>query len=159
MKDPFDILLGQDTPDPLPDILDRLADAVDHLLVHHDCDCHPMGYGGYEKWGSDAAMAREFASRLREALSRNRDGKRGRYTQWAGNITKDGMKWLGDSIRGRSTDKPAIESIWPITDDLACGPVDGRPVPGQYLVVAFDPMVQTLVCDLLNRFASEREKE
>lgn len=33
-------LLGSDTPWTVPDVLKKLAEAADHLLLHHDCDCH-----------------------------------------------------------------------------------------------------------------------
>ena len=74
MEKKLDDILGYYTPSPLPDVLERLADAVDHLLDHHNCDCHPFEYGGYENWELDAKVAREQASSLRDEVRRQNEG-------------------------------------------------------------------------------------
>lgn len=55
------LILGGDTPWPLDDVLERLADAAEHLLDAHSCDAH-----GYEKVQHAAKAAREYVAGLRD---------------------------------------------------------------------------------------------
>ena len=52
-------LLDADTPWTVVDVLKKLADAADHLLHHHDCDCH-----GHE----EIAVARDVAKAMSKSL-------------------------------------------------------------------------------------------
>lgn len=53
-------LKGLDQSWPLADVLDRLAEGVEHLLDEHCCDAH-----GHEQWVEGAARARVYAKQLR----------------------------------------------------------------------------------------------
>ena len=48
---------------PLPDLLERLAGAVEHLMHDHNCDAH-----GWEERDGASMRAREHAKRLRALL-------------------------------------------------------------------------------------------
>jgi hypothetical protein len=54
---------GLDTPWPLADVLDKLADATEHLLANHGCDEH-----GWEVWHGCVARARRYVTELRSGL-------------------------------------------------------------------------------------------
>jgi hypothetical protein len=55
--------LGQATPLPAPDVLEILADAVDHLLREHCCD-----HQQHEAWATAADRARAMVPDLRTGM-------------------------------------------------------------------------------------------
>lgn len=57
----LDFYLLIDRPWTTPDVLKKLADAADHLLREHDCDCH-----GHE----EIAVARDVARAVSKALEK-----------------------------------------------------------------------------------------
>jgi hypothetical protein len=60
---------GEDTAWPLRDVLEKLADAANHLLGEHDCDCH-----GHE----EIAQARDAARRIMAQMTTASAGSRRR---------------------------------------------------------------------------------
>ena len=57
-------VFGYDTPATVPDLLERLAEAAEHLLHDHDCDLH--GWEGVER---SVRQAREAAVRIRAFMA------------------------------------------------------------------------------------------
>ena len=55
----LDFYLLKSRPWTVPDVLKKLADAADHLLQEHNCDCH-----GHEEIG----VARDVAKAMSEVL-------------------------------------------------------------------------------------------
>ena len=61
-----DEVLAMDTPWPLEIVLDKLSEAVGHLLTHHGCDQH-----GHEGLRVAQTVGRAMAGRVRAVLARN----------------------------------------------------------------------------------------
>jgi len=59
----LEALFGMSDPWPMADMLVTLAQAAEHLLNHHDCDCH-----GWENHHAAAEWARKYAEKVRTAL-------------------------------------------------------------------------------------------
>ena len=55
----LEAILNRRQPWTLRDVLHKLADAADHLLHHHDCDCH-----GYEEIVEAREVARALALKI-----------------------------------------------------------------------------------------------
>jgi hypothetical protein len=65
-------VIGMDTPRNVFELLEGMADAVEHLMRAHDCGCL-----GWESWNGHVAAARECAVRIRAALRAALDRAKG----------------------------------------------------------------------------------
>lgn len=65
-----------------------------------------------------------------------------RYTMWAGRAWPPGISKLLVA--------PQDVTVWPIVDNLTCGPIYGEPTWEQVHCVTFTSEAQREICDLLN---------
>lgn len=112
------VLLGMDTPWPLPDVLAKLIEATEHLLYVHNCDAH-----GHEEFRRARIVGQQYLQAMRAApetaASPFVDKLRARIEEMRGALYTYGD--FGNAVGG-----PLLDGVLDAIDELSAEKASGQ---------------------------------